>query len=56
MPAVNPNDRRRNEQRRHGRCWVAFGATTGATLSACAEALAAAGAGEVRALVFARDL
>jgi ComF family protein len=31
-------------------------ATTGATLSACADALKAAGAEEVRALVFARDL
>jgi len=31
-------------------------ATTGATLSACAEALAHAGAQNVRALVFARDL
>ncbi len=31
-------------------------ATTGATLSACAEALQAAGAREIRALVFARDL
>jgi ComF family protein len=31
-------------------------ATTGATLSACADALVAAGAREVRALVFARDL
>jgi len=31
-------------------------ATTGATISACAEALASAGARNVRALVFARDL
>jgi ComF family protein len=31
-------------------------ATTGATLSACAEALAAAGASRVSAIVFARDL
>ncbi len=31
-------------------------ATTGATLSACSDALKAAGAKEVRALVFARDL
>jgi ComF family protein len=31
-------------------------ATTGATLAACAEALVAAGAQDVRALVFARDL
>jgi ComF family protein len=31
-------------------------ATTGATLAACAEALLAAGAQDVRALVFARDL
>src|SRR5262249_42333473 len=31
-------------------------ATTGATLSACAEAIKAAGAGNVSALVFARDL
>jgi ComF family protein len=31
-------------------------ATTGATVSACAEALASAGASNVRALVFARDL
>jgi predicted amidophosphoribosyltransferase len=31
-------------------------ATTGATLSACADVLVAAGAREVRALVFARDL
>jgi ComF family protein len=31
-------------------------ATTGSTLSACAEALSSAGARDVRALVFARDL
>jgi len=31
-------------------------ATTGATLSACADALAAAGARDIRAIVFARDL
>jgi len=31
-------------------------ATTGATLSVCADALVAAGAHDVRALVFARDL
>ena len=30
--------------------------TTGATLSACAEALVDAGAGAVRGLVFARDM
>jgi predicted amidophosphoribosyltransferase len=30
--------------------------TTGATLSACADVLASAGARDIRALVFARDL
>jgi ComF family protein len=48
----------RSRERLHGQRVVLIDdvATTGATLSACAEALSSAGARDVRALVFARDL